>query len=77
MRHRRWQAKARARWLAVMVRRMDRSSLLAVVGALAVIVWWAVEGWWLLLAAGALLSLVGGFMAWRAGLPWFRARDDK
>jgi UPF0716 family protein affecting phage T7 exclusion len=36
----------------------------------------AIQGWWLLLAACFLFSLVGAFMAWRAGLPWFRARDD-
>jgi UPF0716 family protein affecting phage T7 exclusion len=60
-----------------MVRRMDRSALLAVVGVLVVIVVFAIQGWWLLLAACFLFSLVGAYMAWRAGLPWFRARDDE
>ena len=55
---------------------MDRSSLLAVIGALVVIVVLAIQGWWLFLAVLFVASLGFGYMGWRAGLPWFRAPDE-
>jgi hypothetical protein len=36
----------------------------------------AINGWWIALAALAVVSAVFGVLAWRTGLPLFRARDD-
>jgi hypothetical protein len=55
---------------------MDRRTFMAAVAALIVIVVFALQGWWLFLAVLCLASLACGFMGSRAGLPWFKTRDD-
>jgi hypothetical protein len=51
--------------------------VLAVIGALAVFAFLAIQGWWLVFAIAAVLCLWSGFMAWRAGLPWLPGRSGR
>jgi hypothetical protein len=55
---------------------VDLPVFLGVVASVAVIVLFAIQGWWLLIAALSVVSAVSGFLAWRAGLPFWPSRDD-
>lgn len=55
---------------------MAPGALLVLIVAVIVIVVLVIEGWWLLLGVTTVVSLVSGYQAWRAGLPFFTARDD-
>jgi hypothetical protein len=67
-----------ARRVALLVdsARMDRPTLLGVIAALIVIAVFAINGWWIELAALSVVSALLAVLAWRVGLPMFRAQDE-